>query len=209
MEPQPADDDGPAPYWKCIVAAAPQLLIALQCLLAHWDIRFFGMSNYDLTAALAVEGFALGAALMFGLFWVFLSGGPIRRTIRNWQIGMVFAAYAGAAYSLGAAEALQFLAMIIITYLGLLMTWKHPSALLQGFARWAVAYAALLLSAKLFGTPDTVSKWGGDLRVLHAAALYFFILGSVELSGFYLQYLPRNRVRILTEVYGFFGKTYP
>jgi hypothetical protein len=207
--PAPPAADVPAPYWKCVVAAAPPLLVALQFAFAHWNLRLFGLSDYDLTGALAVEAIALYAAMMFGIFWAFLSGGPFLRRMRNWQMLIVFAACAGAAYAVGASEALQFLVMAAVTFFGLLLSWKQPSALMQAASRWAVAYAALALAASMFHTPESITNWRGDPRVLDAGTLYFFLIAAVELSGLHLRIVPRYRVLVMTKLYGMVGKAYP
>ena len=208
--PAKVEDDAPAPYWKCVVAAAPQLLVGLQLLLAHWDIRFLGVSDADLTAAVAIEALMIYVALVVLLSVIFLPTGiPFMRALRNYQIGLVFVVTALLSFAFGVAAALQFIAMTVITYLGLFMSWKQPSVRLQFVSRWLVAYAALALAVSMFHTPENLAKWRGELSVLDAGTLYFFLIGAVELAGVHLRTVPRYRVRILTFLYGIVGKTYP
>jgi hypothetical protein len=207
--PAPPAADVPAPYWKCVVAAGPQLLLALQFLLAHWDIRFLGASDANLTSAVAVEALAIYVAMVVCLSGLFLSGGRFLRAFRNYQIGLAFAVTAMVSFALGVAAALQFIAMTVVTYLGLFMSWNHPSVLLQAASRWAVAYAALALAASMFHAPESITNWRGDPRVLDAGTLYFFLIAAVELSGLHLRIVPRYRVLVMTKLYGMVGKAYP
>ena len=200
---------GQEPYWKCIVAAAPQLLLALEFELVIRGYAPFGLTASDLTAAMAGEAIAVYAALVIGMLCLFLSGSSAWRTVRNFQVVAVMIGITAAAYAMGAAEAIQFLAMILFTCLGLLMSWRNPAATLQVVSRCVAAYAALAIAAVLCNTPQEINKWAADARVLQAGSVYFFIIAAVELSGLHLQYVPRNRVMIWTKLYGMVGKPYP
>ena len=208
-DPGSPDSGSPEPYWKCVVAAVPQFLLSLQFELVSRGFKPFNLTAPDLIAALSGEAIAIYAGGVIGMFCVFLSGNAFWRAIRNFQIVTAMIAITVSAYSTGgAAVAIQFLAMILITCLGLLMSWKNPAASLQVVSRCVVAYAAMTSAMLLCDAPETM-KWEGDVRVLQAGSVYFFILGAVELSGLHLRYIPRNRVMIWTKLYGIVGKTYP
>jgi len=208
-DPVAPDTGGPEPYWKCVAASAPQFLVALQFELVNRGMTPLGLTTRELTGAMAAEAIALYACLVIGMFCVFLSGSSFLLVFRNLQIVTVMIGLTAVAYSMGAAVAIQFLAMILITFTGLLMSWKNPAAALQVGSRLVAAYAALAIAAWLGGTPDEIVKWEGDARVLRAGTVYFFILGATELSGLHLRYVPRNRAVILNKLYGMVGKTYP
>jgi hypothetical protein len=207
-DPVSPDAGGPEPYWKCVVAAVPLLLLSLEFELVTRGYTPFGLTADELIAALTGEAIALYFALVIGMYCLFLSGNSFTRAFRNLLIVTALIGITASAYSMAAAVAVQFLVMLLITCLGLLMSWKNPAATLQVVSRSLAAYAALCIAILLCDAPE-IMKWQGDARALQAGNVYFFILGAVELTGLHLQVIPRNRVMIWTKLYGMVGKSYP
>jgi hypothetical protein len=192
------EGEAPAPWWKCIVAALPELLVAAQFLMvARTRQPFLGAEPQWLTAAMQAEFLVIHSMAFLGLLALWKPADPKGQKTRAVAFWGLFALYTIMALSAGFAQFLLFVGLTFVTYLGLFLNWNSPSAKLQLGARWAVGFVLFLVALHIFGAPSNVGDWGGRASVLRAGALYFFALAAVELSGLYLRVIPRNSARLL------------
>jgi hypothetical protein len=156
----------------------------------------FGASPEDLVAALQVEFIAIHATAF--LFMFGLSGdSKLVRAISFWGL---FAFYAGLAYATSEKHFLLFIGLTFVTYLGMFLNWRSPSAMLQLGARWFVAFTFFMYVTNYYGTTPDVGSWTSQPAVMAAGRFYFFGLAAVELTGFYLRWIPRNGALFLEAI---------
>ena len=191
-------DDAPAPYWKCVAAALPDLFLALQFLMvAVRGQPFLGAGVRGLTGLMRVEFIVIHATVFLGALalWKTETAGQARaRAACFWGL---FTLYFLLALKGGVLELAAFLFLSFSTYLGLFLNWRSSSALVQLGVRWVASFVIFLFAVGVCRTPKDVDRWVGNADVLLAGAIYFAALGLVELSGFHLRYIPprANRIR--------------
>lgn len=172
-----APAEAPAPYWKCVAAALPDLFLALQFLMV------------------TVRGQPFLGALAL---WKTQTPGQARtRAVCFWGL---FALYVLLAMKGGLMQLAAFLFLTVSTYLGLFLNWRSPSALVQLGVRWVVGFAIFILVVGVLRTPKDVDRWAGNADVMLAGVVFFALAGLVELSGFHLRFIPRHASRILAIV---------
>ena len=192
LDPDP--DDTAAPWWKCVVAALPNLLLGLQFLVvAGTGKAFYFVTTHGLTAVMQAELVVLNSMAFLGLVGLYRPATTGRKVFRAVAFWGLFAAYVYMTLESGGLQQLVlFLSATFVTYLGLFLNWRSPSALLQLGARYIVCFVLFILVPHFFGAPGNVSTWSGLDSVLRAGAAYFLILGALELSGLYLRFIPRH-----------------
>lgn len=190
--------EAPAPWWKCLVAALPELLVATQFLaVARTRDAYLGATPQWLTAAMQAEFLVIHSMAFLGLLALWKPADAAGRKTRAVAFWGLFALYTALALSAGFKQLLLFVGLTFVTYLGLFLNWNSPSAMLQLGARWAVGFLLFIVALGIFGTPENVSDWGGHASVLRAGAFYFFGLAAAELAGLYLRVIPRNSARLI------------
>lgn len=202
MNPAPLSQaDAPAPYWKCVVAALPELIVGLEFLvLAATRKPLFGADAKALTLLMQVEFLVIHSMAFLGLVALWRPQDEKARKTRAIVFWGLFGLYSLASLNQGWRFFAVFFGLTFVTYLGLFLNWRSESAKLQLGARWAVGFVAFLVANGIFGTPKNVGEWAGLAPVVRAGALYFLALGAVELSGLYLRVIPRNAGAIRTQL---------
>jgi len=192
-----AQGDRPAPYWKCIVAAAPEAFVGLQFLLvALKKPPLVEASRHGLTTVMQAEFLVIHSMAFLGLVALWKPRDAPERRARALVFWGLFGLYCLAAASRGLGHAALFAGLTFVTYLGLFLNWRSESALIQLGARWAVGTALFLAAIIAFGTPKNVGEWAGRSSVIAAGAAYFLGLAALELSGLFLRVVPRNAARL-------------
>jgi len=158
---------------------------------------FLGASRDWLTAAMQAEFFVIHSMAFLGAMALWKPADAKAAKARAWIFWGLFAAYVAMALAAGFQQFLIFAGLTFVTYLGLFLNWRSPSALLQLGVRWGASFILFLAALEIFGAPEDVDKWDGRRSVIRAGALYFLALAAVELSGLYLRVIPRNSRRIL------------
>ena len=192
LEPDPGET--PAPWWKCVAAALPNLLLGLQFLLVAATGRaFYAVTPEALTTVMQAELWVLNSMTFLGLVGLYRPVGRARKVLRTVAFWGLFAIYVYMILESGGVQQLLiFVAATFVTYLGLFLNWNSPSALLQLGARFIVCFVLFILVPKFFGAPSNVNTWVGLESVLRGGAAYFLLLGALELSGLYLRFIPRH-----------------
>ena len=163
--------------------------MALQFIVVLWRGQpFLGADRAFLTGLMKVEFLVLHGTVFLGMLGLWQPVGKAEKTVRAVIFWGLFSLYF--ALALQEKVLLVFLGLTFVTYLGLFMNWRSPSAMLQLGARWAVGMAAFIVVSLLNNTPKDVGTWTGHSAVMRAGMMYFILLAAVELSGFYLRYLP-------------------
>ena len=194
----PIADEAPAPYWKCVLAAAPELFVGLQFLMVGlYKKPFLGATRPWLAAAMQAEFLVVHSMAFLGLIALWKPVDAAAARLRAGLFWVTFALYAAAALKAGWPLFLIFIGLTFVTYLGLFLNWRSPSAQVQLGVRWAVGMALFLVALGVCGAPQDVGSWTRSSSVIAAGALYFFSLAAVELSGFHLRYIPPRSQRIL------------
>lgn len=107
-----------------------------------------------------------------------------------WAIlGALALLYARAAFDVdGAATALQFALLVLVTYGGVLWAPRdHRLGVgVETALRWLVAVLLITLSFGIAGAPQSIAEWQDVPSRLTAGALYFGLLAAVEATGLYL-----------------------
>jgi len=191
---KPADpwDEPLPPYWKCLVAALPEVLVGIQFLMATlYRNPSFGVGRDQLTAMMQTEFLVIHAGGMLGWFLLMQpqsTGGRIARAIFCVALFGVYVLIAAAGEGLGQLAA--FVGLTITTYLGLLLNLRSQTAKMQLAARWFVGFAIFIVAIETWPLSHDVKDWAGDLNVVRAGAFYFLCLAAVELAGLYLYWVP-------------------
>lgn len=194
-------DDAPAPYWKCLAGALPDLFLALQFLMVMVRGQpFLGADVRGLTGLMRVEFLVIHSTAFLGALalWKTQTVGQARaRTVGFWGL---FALYILLALKGGLLQLAAFLFLTVSTYLGLFLNWRSPSVVVQLGVRWVVGFLIFIVVVGVLGTPKDVDRWVGNGQVMLAGLVYFAAIGLVELSGFYLRFIPRHARFILDAV---------
>ena len=179
-----------------MVAALPEMLVAVQFMVVWWSGKpFLGADAKFLAGLMKVEFLVLHGTVFLGMLGLWkpeTKAGAITRAIIFWGL---FSLYFLLAWQ--EKVVLVFIGLTFVTYLGLFMNWRSPSAMIQLGARWAVGMAAFAFVSIVNGMPKDVSYWSSQSSVMRAGAMYFAILAAVELYGLYLRRIPPNYPRIM------------
>jgi len=189
----PQANEAPAAWWKCVVAALPELFIGLQFLAAARTGKpFLGSDPGGLTAAMQAEFLVIHSMAFLGVVALWKPKDAKGERQRAGVFVVLFLLYAIMSLSGGFKTFVIFFGMTSVTYLGLLLNWNSPSAMLQLGARWGVGFILFLAAIGIFGVPSHVNSWPAyPYEVLRAGAFYFLALATVELTGLYLRAIPR------------------
>jgi hypothetical protein len=188
-------DEAPAPYWKCVAAALPELGVAWQ----YFEAGRARGPRTDwswLTGAMQAEFLVIHSMAFLGLLALWKPKDAKQAQTRAVAFWGLFALYLLLAWKAGPHQLATFAGLTFVTYLGLFLNWRSESALVQLGARWFVGFVLFIAALQIFGAPKNASQWAGRASVVHAGALYFLALALVELSGFYLRFLPPRAARI-------------
>ena len=178
-----------------MVAALPESIVALQFIVVWWTRQpFLGADASFLTGLMKVEFLVLHGTVFLGMLGLWKPATKAAATTRAVIFWGLFSLYFALAWQ--EKVVLVFLGLTFVTYLGLFMNWRSPSAMVQLGARWAVGMAAFAVVLGVNGTPKDVSHWTGSNAVMRAGAMYFTLLAAVELSGLYLRRIPPHYPRI-------------
>lgn len=198
VEREPQAAEAPAPWWKCVLAAAPELIVGLQFLMvARTRKPFLGATPQWLGAVMQAEFLVIHSMAFLGLLALWKPADARAAQTRAVAFWGLFALYVALALYAGVDQLVVFVGLTFVTYLGLFLNWRSPSALLQLGARWGASFILFLAALEIFGAPEDVDKWDAERSVIRAGALYFLALAAVELSGLYLRVIPRHSRRLL------------
>ena len=191
---KPADpwDEPLPPYWKCLVAALPELLVGIQFLMATmYRNPILGVGREQLTAMMQTEFLVIHAGGMLGWFLLMKPesrGGRIARALFCLALFGIYLVIAS--WSEGLQGVIAFAGLTIATYLGLLLNLRSHTAKTQLAARWFVGFAIFLVAIETWPVSTDVKDWAGDMNAVRAGAFYFLCLAAVELMGLYLYWVP-------------------
>ena len=191
-------DEPPASWWKVLLAALPLLAVGLHYLLVSRGTAVFGATPERLGAAMQVEFMVIHSTLFIG--WMALWKPPTRRAAIIRAIGLwgiFFVVYIAWLRERGLEDLLIFLGATLVTYLGLFLNWRSDTARIQLAVRWLVTFLVFMLATH--GAGGLVNLWSGPraLDAVNGGALYFLALGAIELTGFYLRWIPLNARRLI------------
>lgn len=184
-------DSAAAPYWKCLAAGLPPLLLGVQFLGASLDWGRPFLSGPTLAPLVQVEFLALHAGLFLGAFgFAPASGAEQRAGQRAILVGLVLF-YLLMALGISWRVALEFFLLMLGTNLGLLLTRQQGTVMAQMVARWTIGFVLFLALAILFELPKNLEHWVDAEQVLHVGAAYFLGIAFLDLAGFFLRSVPR------------------
>ncbi|HWA36897.1 MAG TPA: hypothetical protein VG873_03455 [Burkholderiales bacterium] len=190
------EPERPAPYWKCVVAALPPLFVAWQYVAALRAGRGARGDTSWLTSGMQAEFLAIHSMAFLGMIALWKPKTPKEAQTRALVFWGLFGAYLLGAWHAGTQLAALFAGATFVTYLGLFLNWRSESAQVQLGARWLAGFVLFVAALQIFGAPRRANDWVGQTSVLRAGALYFLGLAALELSGFYLRWLPPRAGRI-------------
>ncbi len=194
----PTEEEKPAPYWKCVLAALPDLLVALQFLVAGvYRKPFPGTDRQWLYAMMQMEFLVIHSMAFLGFVALWK---PVDRAAARARAAIFWglaALYGAMALKFGWNHLAIFAGLTVSTYLGLFLNWRSPSAQLQLGVRWLLGTVIFVAAIIACGAPKRVNAWANSSAVLYAGTLYFFALAAVELSGFHLRYIPPRAQRLI------------
>ncbi len=79
----------------------------------------------------------------------------------------------------------MFIGVSVITYLGLLLNLQSESIVGQLALRWACCVVVFVAASAIADMPQTINTWNRCRGSLEFGRIYFFVLGLIELTGFY------------------------
>lgn len=136
-----------------------------------------------------LEGYAFATGF-FLLFLLSLGRFAAVFEARNFTIGVlvVIATFVGAVLWTtrpGLLVLAQFVAVVIVTFLGSLLDANDDDARLRWLLRLGFMLGAYVVTVLVCDPPMTVDSWRGQDSVMATAAMYFGLLAVAEFSGLY------------------------
>lgn len=154
-----APGGSPAPWWKCAVAAAPNLFLAAQFLAAVHGKALWPAAPEWLVQVVHAEFMVIHSMMFLGMFALYKPSGVVRWVLRTVMFWTLLAVYVYMILQAGGMERLLiFLAATITTYFGVFFSWHSESARLQLGARWLVSFPLFIFAGAAFGTSSPVSS---------------------------------------------------
>jgi hypothetical protein len=189
-----------------VAAALPLLVTGLGYALAmrsdtaagteqhRWLIDLMLMEQFLLATTLAMLIFGwfywerlilpAGSELVRGALVILLAALMMSITVS------IFTLYGATPYKVSENSLLVFVLLWLVTYSGLVLNWNSGMFWFQFLVRWIVSVAVFGLSVSYAGARWDIRLWPGNVSVIEAGALYFLVLGGIELAGFYQRWLP-------------------
>jgi len=173
-------------FFRNVISALPVLLLASAYIFPDsWIFKYVGMKKIQLAQLIHIQGFVIGSFIilvMIGFAKTPTNKLRIARAVAFW--GFLFLFCLGA-YTYGWWGVFTFISLTIATYTSFFLRLYDRTTLIDVIVRGAVSYFFYLFWAIVLGMPQSVEEWIHHASILWYGFLYFFMLGAVELSGFY------------------------
>lgn len=186
----PVPHPAAVPYWKCLIAGLPSLVLGTVFLMTALGAPVPLLSAQDLAPLLQVELIALNAAILLGGIGFVPAADAVERAGQRLILGLLGLFYLALALSLGVRVAIEFALLMLTTNLGLLLTRQSSTVVVQMVARWGIGFLLLMACSALFDLPRVVVEWVQAEQTLAAGAAYFLGMGLLDLTGFFLRSVP-------------------
>jgi hypothetical protein len=199
----------PVPYWKCFLAALPELVLGALFVMAAWRVFTPLMRPGAFGTVMKIEFFVIHSTIFLGLLAL------VRATTSHEELGRkvlfwgLFSLYLLSAFGNGVGVGIGFLVVMLGTNAGILMTWRTRTAALQLVVRWIVGTILFMVAIGLAGMPKDVGRWGATQATFVSGALYFLVMGALEASGFFLRAVPRCIGHVTPAMLGDFHERAP
>lgn len=197
MTPPPHDAPPAAVSFRtCVIAALPELGLGLLYVLALQDLYLPGMGPGVFAPLLQVELLALLATLFLGGIGLTRAETAQQALGRRTLFWAVFGLFWLGATENGWVVGLGFMAALLATNVGLLLTWRTPTAALQLLARSLAAFGVMLVSLGLAGQRGDLADWRATTATYLTGSFYFLTLAVLEMTGLFLRTIPRLATRL-------------
>jgi hypothetical protein len=173
-------------FFRNVISAIPALLLASAYAFPDsWIFKYVGMKKIQLAQLIHIQAFVIGSFIILslvGLAKTPTKGLRILRAIAFWVILYLFCL---GAHQYGWWGVFTFISLTVATFTSFFLRLYDRTTLIDVIARGAVSYFFYLFWAIVLGMPQSVEEWVHHASILWYGFLYFFILGAIELSGFY------------------------
>jgi hypothetical protein len=189
----------------CLLAALPELALALCFGFALFRLFLPLMGPTVFGPLLQLEFLALAATLFMGVATLAeaqTAEQALGRRVLFWGIFAFFLLGA-----LDSGVGIGFVAVMLATNVGVLLTRQPDTVAVQLVARSCVSFFLLVFCLLLAGQRDELAHWRATGATFLAGALYFTVLALLEMSGLFLRTLPRLFTRRPPDPAGDFGRT--
>ncbi len=174
-------------YWKNLLSAFPCfVMFLLYSGWIGWLNRLAGMEGDELCLVMGIEFIVIHS---FAFIFLIAIAKP---TAIKWKImrwlgfwGLLALYFWMAHYQYGMRGLVSFIAITIVTYIGLLLRLNSIRLTVQLVARWIFTFIAYVVSMGTSGMPEIVSNWGSSDNIHMFGMMFFLFIGFLEWTGIY------------------------